>query len=51
MRLFSLLCIGAPLAAALWPLPVKYTSGSTVLWIDSNVKVDYENPDTGVRIL
>ncbi|KAK8236960.1 putative cytochrome 52A4 [Phyllosticta capitalensis] len=47
MRLFSLLCIGAPLAAALWPLPVKYTSGSTVLWIDSNVKVDYENPDTG----
>ncbi|KAK7516144.1 putative cytochrome 52A4 [Phyllosticta citriasiana] len=47
MRLIGLLCIGAPLAAALWPIPTKYTSGTDVLWIDGNVKVDYENPDTG----
>ncbi|KAK8154889.1 putative cytochrome 52A4 [Phyllosticta citrichinensis] len=47
MRLISLLCIGAPLVAAIWPIPTKYTSGTDVLWIDSNVKVDYENPDTG----
>jgi hypothetical protein len=26
---------------ALWPVPVKYTTGSSVLWIAPNVKVTY----------
>lgn len=27
--------------SALWPIPSQYTSGTSVLWIDENVKFDY----------
>lgn len=30
-----------PTVLALWPIPSQYTSGDSVLWIDSNVKVEY----------
>lgn len=28
-------------ASALWPIPSQYTSGESILWIDSNVKFNY----------
>lgn len=41
MRFLGLLAIGAPLAAAVWPIPSQYSSGNTTLWINSDVKVTY----------
>ncbi|OCK94282.1 glycoside hydrolase family 20 protein [Cenococcum geophilum 1.58] len=41
MKLLSAVALFAPLAAALWPIPSSYSSGSTVLWIGSDVKVTY----------
>ena len=33
-------------ALAIWPLPVSYTSGNQVLWIDSNVRIAYSYAST-----
>jgi len=41
MKLLGAVALFAPLAAALWPIPSSYSSGSTVLWIGSDVKVTY----------
>lgn len=49
MKVLGVLAIGAPLAAALWPIPSQYTSGNTTLWIDSDVKVTYNAPSNQVR--
>ncbi|KAH9832125.1 glycoside hydrolase family 20 protein [Teratosphaeria destructans] len=35
------LAVWAGTAAALWPIPSSYVSGSDVLWIDHNVKISY----------
>ncbi|WPH04861.1 putative cytochrome 52A4 [Acrodontium crateriforme] len=42
MKLSSALALFAGCASALWPLPVNYTSGHDVLWIDNNIKINYK---------
>jgi hexosaminidase len=41
MRSFIALLLFASSALAIWPLPVSYSNGSDVLWIDQNVKISY----------
>lgn len=47
------LCLFAIQAAAIWPQPVQYTSGSTFLWLSPNVTFNYlpANATSAVRIL
>lgn len=35
------LALFASCALAIWPLPVSYSNGTEVLWIDRNVKISY----------
>ncbi|KAI9835289.1 MAG: hypothetical protein M1819_002433 [Sarea resinae] len=41
MRSLFILSALLPFASALWPIPVNYTSGSTVLWIAPDVQINY----------
>jgi hexosaminidase len=41
MRSLKALLLLASSALAIWPLPVSYSNGSDVLWIDQNVKISY----------
>lgn len=43
MRLVAIV-LSASFAAALWPIPSSYSTGTTVLWIDESVKVTYNGP-------
>ncbi|KAJ8606812.1 hypothetical protein MRB53_040679 [Persea americana] len=42
MKSSALLTIAlSSIATAIWPIPTNYTSGSSVLWIDGSVGVNY----------
>ncbi|OCK80135.1 glycoside hydrolase family 20 protein [Lepidopterella palustris CBS 459.81] len=41
MRYIGVLALLTVLASAIWPIPSSYTSGNTILWIGSDVKVLY----------
>ena len=41
MKLLAFGALLVPAATALWPIPSKYSSGQTVLWIGEHLQVQY----------
>lgn len=42
MRLLFRLCVWTSTANALWPAPHRFLHGSSVVWLSSDVRMEYE---------
>lgn len=50
MKLLAFVALLVPTATALWPIPSKYSSGQTVLWIGEHLQVQYNGANVSESI-